>query len=249
MKILVIDDEQLAIDNLVSLLQSHAPESEIIASDDAGKAIDLFFSETPDVTYLDINMPRMSGIDLAKIFTGKSIIVFVTAYSEFAIEAFDLSAIDYLLKPIDEKRFAESFHRVKERIQKPTSETAQLKDVFDLVSKQLNSPTGDVIPVKEVGKIRIIEINNIDYLLGSGNYVEIYLQNGQMILHRETMQNMESRLNRQAFIRIHRSSIVRISAISELIASSRGDYTAKLKCGTKLPVSRQLKNQVLSFFS
>ena len=252
MKILVIDDEQLAIDNLVSLIRSHDPASEIseiITSDNASNAVDLFFAEKPDVTYLDINMPRISGIDLAKIFTGKSIIVFVTAYSEFAIEAFELSAIDYLLKPIDEKRFAESYERVRQRLITPVTEQTEIQEVFSLVSKQLSNPVSDVIPVKEVGKIRIIEIKDIDYLLGSGNYVEIYLKNGQMVLHRETMLNMENRLSQQDFIRIHRSSIVRVSAISELIASSRGDYTARLKCGAKLPVSRQLKNQVLNFFS
>ena len=206
-------------------------------------------AEKPDVTYLDINMPRISGIDLAKIFTGKSVIVFVTAYSEFAIEAFELSAIDYLLKPIDEKRFAESYDRVCHRLLSAEPDNEQVKEVFSLVSRQLNNPVSEVIPVKEVGKIRIIEIRDIDYLLGSGNYVEIYLKSGQMVLHRETMLNMENRLSRQDFIRIHRSSIVRISAISELLASTRGDYTAKLKCGRTLPVSRQLKNQVLNFFS
>lgn len=91
MKILVVDDEQLAIDNLVSLIREHHPSSSIITSSTASKAVDIFFAEQPDVTYLDINMPGITGIELGKIFTGKSVIVFVTAYSEFAVEAFDLS--------------------------------------------------------------------------------------------------------------------------------------------------------------
>lgn len=248
MKFLIVDDEQLALDNLVALLKEQNPDCEVVTSDNAEQAVDLFFAEQPDVTYLDINMPRMSGIDLAKIFTGKAVIVFVTAYSEFAVEAFELSAIDYLLKPIDEARFAESYGRVLRNITSLKQPEVDVHQVFNLVSEQLNQPKCDVIPVKEVGKIRIIEIDQIAYLLGSGNYVEIYLKNGQMVLHRETMLNMENRLNHLDFIRIHRSSIVRVNAISELLASSRGDYTVKLKCGKHLPVSRQLKSQVLNFF-
>lgn len=173
MKVLIVDNEQLAIDNLTSLVQQHYPDCEIIASDTPLEAVDMFFDE----------------------------------------------------------------HQL-----------SSIKHALNNLNQHISKAAHKIVPIKEVGKIRIISIEDIEYLSGSGNYVEIFLKNGQMVLHRERMSTMEEKLNEEEFIRIHRSSIVRFSAISELMTSKRGDYTVKLKNGTELPVSRQFKAEILSYF-
>lgn len=249
MKILVVDDEQLAVDNLVSLLKEHHSASQVECTTEPANAVDLFYQFKPDIVYLDINMPGISGIELGKIFSGKAAIVFVTAYSEFAVQAFELSAIDYLLKPVDEQRFKESFLKVSSYALSQRSENIEeLKGLLDLLANTQERNKDDIIAVKEVGKIRIIEVDDIVYLTGSGNYVEIYLNNGTMVLHRESMSSMERRLSKHHFLRIHRSSLVRLSFIKELLPNERGDYVVKLKNDHELPVSRANKATVLSVF-
>lgn len=250
MKVLIVDNEQLAIDNLASLVQEHYPGCEIITSDTPSKAVDVFFNEHPNVTFLCIEMPGINGVELAKIFSGKSVIVFVTEHTGFAIEAFNLGATDYLLKPLEYNRFAASVVRINNSLSNgaPGQELSSIKHALDNINQHISKAAHKIVPIKEVGKIRVISIEDIEYLSGCGNYVEIFLKNGQMVLHREKMSTMEDKLNEQEFIRIHRSSIVRFSAISELTTSKRGDYTVKLKNGTEFPVSRQFKAEILSYF-
>ncbi|GBL05908.1 LytTR family DNA-binding domain-containing protein [Glaciecola sp. KUL10] len=250
MKILIVDNEQLAMKNLLSLVQEYYPNCEVITSDSPSKAVDMFFSEHPDVIFLDIVMPEINGIELAKIFSGKSVIVFVTEHAGFAVDAFNLGATDYMLKPLKKSRFSDSVTKINNRLGHGQSgkELSSIKRALYSINQHINKATNAIIPIKEVGKIRIISIEDIEYLSGSGNYVEIFLKNGQMVLHRESMSKMEEKLNEQDFIRIHRSSIVRFSAISELMTSKRGDYTVRLKNGAELSVSRLCKAEVLSYF-
>lgn len=249
MKILVVDDEQLAVDNLISLISEHQPNADVKSTTEPSEAVDLYYQFKPDIIYLDINMPGISGIELGKIFNGKAAVVFVTAYSEFAVQAFALSAVDYLLKPLDEQRFLESFERVTGHVvSKQNGNMDELKSLLEIMANTPKNKAGDVIAVKEVGKIRVVEIDEIQYLIGSGNYVEIYLKNGSMILHRDSMSSMENRLRHQHFLRIHRSSLVRLNFIKELHPNERGDYIVKLKNDVELPVSRANKTAVLAQF-
>lgn len=248
MKMLVVDDEQLAVDNLTAVIAKFEPEATVISATDSTAAVDLFFSEKPDLVFLDINMPGITGIELAKIFTNKAGLIFVTAYSEHAIEAFEVSAIDYLLKPVNEKRLEQALAKAKRNLQQGGNfGINDVKDALSIIAKQTNTNRA-VIAVKEVGKIKLIDVNDISYLVGSGNYVEIYLNNGQMILHRESLSVMEEKLSHEDFVRIHRSSLIRQSVIKELLCNKRGDYTVVLHNDTQLPVARNNKAELLSIF-
>lgn len=248
LKILVADDELLAQQNLAILLESRPEVQQVKYAKDGRQTLALFAQFAPDIVFLDIEMPGKTGIEVANQIGDKTTLVFVTAYDQYAISAFELNAIDYLLKPYDDKRFEQAFERAKSHCQQQHKiDYTELGELFDNMLQEREQRFKSRLVVKDLGRIRLVPIEEVNYFLGSGNYVEIHLQNGTNLLHRETMSSVENQLNPKDFVRIHRSSIVRISDIKELIPNERGDYKVKLKNNLELPVSRANKFKLLQF--
>ena len=249
MKVLVVDDEQLSQKNLQVLLEGYPEVTDIAFASNGNQALQVFEQFQPELVFLDIEMPGKSGLEVAKALGEQAAVVFVTAYDQYAISAFELNAIDYLLKPFDDARFERAFSRAKEQCQKREQRINfnELGELFDAMQEEREQRYKSRIVIKDLKRIRLVNVCEVNYILGAGNYVEIHLENGQHFLHREAMNGIENQLNPRDFIRVHRSSIVRISFISELLPNERGDYKIRLKNGLELTVSRANKHKLLSF--
>ncbi|GAB5379448.1 MAG: LytTR family DNA-binding domain-containing protein [Aliiglaciecola sp.] len=248
MKALVVDDEKLARQNLTILLSKREDVHHVFEAKDGLEAIELAKRYQPDLIYLDIEMPIKNGIEVAEELMGLSAIIFVTAYDNYAIQAFQLNAIDYLLKPYDDERFTKATDKAIRHIGRPNhSDIGALTELLKTMKDERLSRYKSRLVVKDPGKIRLLPVNDVEYVMGSGNYVEIHMQDGTHFLHRETMFSIENQLDPMVFIRVHRSSIVNVSFISELLHNERGDYRVKMKSGKEIPVSRANKNRLLQF--
>lgn len=248
---LIIDDESLARDVIRHMLQKHADIQIINEYSNGAQALPAIREEQPDLIFIDIEMPRMNGIELAKCL-GESpspIVVFVTAYSKFAVEAFEQNAIDYLLKPFDQERFDQMTRRVRSQIgqQNEADLARQLKAVLSQTSPlappnespRVNKDTNplDRIVVKDGGRVLFIDPTQVRYFEASGNYVALHLPGKTHLLH-ETLNKMEQRLAASRFLRIHRSTIVNLDFLKELQPHFNGEYIVILKDETRLKMSR-----------
>ncbi len=249
LKVLVADDERIAR-NIISLLLKKMPDvGEVIEAEDGNQALEAVTTHNPDIIFLDIQMPGQTGIQLAEKLTPDNVVIFITAYDEYAVNAFELSAVDYLLKPFEDKRFFEAMERAKRQLS--SQDESQSKDLETLVKYALSerqSAYKSRLVVKEPGRIRLLDIKQINYIAGAGNYAEVHLFDGTMVLHRETLTTLEQQLDSAVFARIHRSTIVRRNSIVELRPNDKGDYSVLLKNGAELTLSRRNKHKLADFF-
>ncbi len=248
---LVVDDERLGRDVVVHMLQEHE-DIELIGVCSTGKeALTIVGEQSPDLIFLDIKMPGMSGLELANCLKddARPAIVFITAYNEFAVEAFDRNAMDYLLKPFDQERFDQMVDRVRCRFkQEEDALFARRLKGFLSSSPNLNSDANrpiDRIVVKESGRVFFVNPNDVDFFEASGNYVALNVS-GKVHLVYDTLSRMEERLDSTKFLRIHRSTIVNLDRIKELQPHFNGEYVVILDSGTRLKLSRSYKVEARS---
>ena len=240
LKVLIADDEALARATLKSLLLDAAEIGEIYEADNGKRVIELYEHYKPDIVFLDIEMPGLSGIEVAKLLPPHCAIIFVTAFNEHAVTAFELNAIDYLLKPFDDERFHYSLEKAIKRVKENHVEDyAKVSDLIQQLLGEKHSQFKDRLVVRDPGRIRLIDVEQIAYIIGAGNYAEIHLHDGKEILHRETLSTLDTQLDPAVFVRIHRSSIVRRRSIVELRPNEKGDYSVILKSGDILTLSRR----------
>jgi two-component system LytT family response regulator len=191
---------------------------------------------------MDIQMPGTTGIQLARMLDPSIVIIFVTAYDEFALEAFELNASDYLLKPFEDKRFFTAWERAQKKVlEKIQTDYVKLAELINLLKYGTQKNYESRLLIKEPGRIRLIDVEQINFITGAGNYVELHLFDDKVILYRETLTVLEGQLDPVLFIRIHRSSIIRLSSLQELQSNANGDYTVVLKSGDALTLSRSNK--------
>jgi two-component system LytT family response regulator len=246
-KVLVADDEPLARDILQNFLVAH-PEVDLIAlCSDGQSALKIIHQQCPDIAFLDIRMPGPNGIEIAKSLQQPCcpVIVFVTAFDQFAIQAFEVQAIDYLLKPFDEQRFTQALKRAIEQVQlrqqSSIGEILQKYQALHLPASPANySP---IILVKDGGKTQLVKANELMYVEAEGNYVALYTAAHKYLLH-ETLTALEARLDPSLFCRIHRSILLNISLIKHIHSHFNGDYTIILQTGKTLRLSRNYKQQL-----
>ena len=218
LRVLIVDDEPLARQHIIDRL-AHEEDVEVVGTADNGDdAIGEIRRLDPDLVFLDVQMPGRSGMDVAEQLGDEMPrTIFVTAFDQYALKAFDVAAVDYLLKPFDDERFHEAFRRARKAIGK---------------SSWLQR-----IPVELRGQMRVVPVELIDYITASGPYAELHVD-GRTFAVRERMQQLEERLDPEVFMRIHRSVIVRLDRIDVMLRSAGGDYAVRLKDGTELSVSR-----------
>ena len=245
---IIVDDEPTARRG-VRLLLERDGGVEIVGEASGGvEAADLIRREKPDLAFLDVQMPGGDGFAaLAQVDAPVApVVVFVTAYDEHALRAFEVNAVDYLLKPYDDARFAAALQRGKDEVRRRGADTvnsrltqllAYLQQGGDRAVPAKEDNSGDRILIKSSGEIFFLKAEEIDWIEAEGDYMKFHVA-GRSHLMRETMARLEARLDPKRFIRIHRSTIVNIDRLRKLSPSFAGEYAVVLQDGTKLKLSR-----------
>ncbi|MFB6278501.1 MAG: LytR/AlgR family response regulator transcription factor [Salinibacter sp.] len=244
---LVVDDEPLARERLHELLHETPGVTVVGDAEDGPEAVDAIRDESPDLVFLDVQMPGMSGIDVIEE-VGQAempVTVFVTAYDQYAIKAFDLAAVDYLLKPFDDERFEEALRRAREHIE--SQEDAIPDRLLRLLRERDPSLLDDAesdeesylerIAVQGRGKARIVPVDDVTHITADGSYAELHTDDDTYVI-RERMKTLAARLDPDDFVRVHRSAIVRLDEIELVLRGGGGDYAVRLKEGARVSVSR-----------
>jgi two-component system LytT family response regulator len=242
---LIVDDEELARERLRAFLGGE-PDLEIIGEcADGAEAVEAIERDEPDLLFLDVEMPELDGfgvLDTAKP-AQMPVVIFTTAFSEHALKAFEVHALDYLLKPFDRDRLKLALDRARERLRQSRSGAFNEKLAALLAEMRPPPQAADRLVVRTSGKVLLIRSADIDWFEAADNYVSIHLGNDTHML-RETMNSLEARLNPRQFIRISRSTIVNLERIKELQPMFHGDYAVILRNGARLSLSRSHREKL-----
>lgn len=243
LRALVVDDEPLGRERLRTLLADD-PEVEIVGEcADGGSAVEAVRDLVPDLVFLDVQMPLLDGFDVVKEVGAEAMppVIFVTAYDEYAIKAFEVHALDYLLKPFDRQRFERALERAKQHLAlqgKGGALAGQLRALLAEVRSGRDKADGvDRLVIRSRGRITIVPTRELDWIEAAGNYARLHAGE-ETHLMRETMTGLADQLPATEFARVSRSAIVRIDRIRELKRRSHGEYTIVLRDGTRVKSSR-----------
>jgi len=250
---LIVDDEDLARDKLKRLLAAHDDVHVVGEAKDGNEAVDLIREEQPDLVFLDIDMPHRTGFEVLDAIGTQTapLVVFVTAYDEHAVQAFEVHAVDYLLKPFEEHRLRAAIRRAQERREGATASIEPLLGVLtemrarqqQLEGRLLGNGYPKRIPVREGQETLFVDLDEIDWIEAADNYVQLHAGRRTYMM-RETLAAMEARLDTRLFTRIHRGAIVNDGKVRSLRPQANGDLEAVLRDGTALPVSRSYRERV-----
>jgi two-component system LytT family response regulator len=259
-RVLVVDDEPLARQRVEDLL-THEEGVELVGTAaDGTAAVEAIRSLRPDLVFLDIQMPGMTGLDVVRNIGADAMppVVFVTAYDQYALQGFELAALDYLVKPFDDERFEQAFARARRLVE--LHDFGRLREQLMALLRSQEGETGtpstsgpgsgagarqflERIAVETKGKVRVVPVETVDYIVASGPYAELHVGDRRYVI-RESMQTLEERLDPVRFMRVHRSVIVRIALIDTFHRGAGGDYEVQLKGGTRLRVSRTRREEL-----
>jgi two-component system LytT family response regulator len=241
---LIIDDEALARQRVRKLLETRS-DVEIMQECRNGKeAIQAITEHQPDLIFLDIQMKDMTGFDVLQSLPENSwpLTIFVTAYDKYAIQAFDIFAFDYLLKPFKNERFYLSLDKAIQQLQQEEEQEQRVDQLRELVNYlQKQQEKSEPMALKQGSKISLVQLEDIRYIEASGYYIEVYTSESKRLLLRESMTNMLEQLGKPNFIRIHRSTIINTDFLSEIQHTGAGDVVTKMKDGKTFRVSKSYK--------
>ncbi len=241
----VVDDEVLARQIIREMLADD-PEVEIVVECVNGhEAIDAIQTHHPDLLFLDIQMPEVAGFEVLEALREERmpIVIFVTAYDQYAVRAFDFHALDYLLKPFDRERFNTALSRAKEQLRRERNGELDKRILALLEAIRAEKKYVDRLVIKNGGRVSFLDADEVHWIEAEGNYVRLHVNNKSHLL-RETISNLESQLDPRKFLRVHRSTIVRLDSIRELQPWFHGEYHIILHNGTKLTLSRNYREQL-----
>ena len=233
--IIIIDDEKLARDLVKTYLSNYSEVNVIAEAENAFEGLELIQKYQPDLVLLDIQMPKLSGFEMLEILDKYPEIIFTTAFEEYAIKAFEVNAIDYLLKPFSKDRFDQAMKKVLPL--KVTS--SERNEKIDRLMQDYNQSTPDLnrLVFKEGNQIHVVAVNDLLYLEAQDDYVNCVTRN-QYFLKNKTMKYFESHLDQKKFVRIHRSYIVNLDEMKSLDRTENDSYVLQIHTGKQLPVSR-----------
>ncbi len=248
LRAVIVDDEPAARRGVRLLLDREGGVDVVGEAATGLEAVELIRREKPDLAFLDVQMPGADGFEALAELDAATVpaVIFVTAYDEHALRAFEVSAVDYLLKPFDDARFFAALRRAREEIRRRQADQVndRLTQLLDYLrhtrgpaSAAPEDKSGDRILVKSSGEIFFLKADEIDWIEAEGDYMKFHVA-GRSHLMRETMARLEARLDPKRFIRIHRSTIVNIDRLRKLSPSFAGEYAVILQDGTKLKLSR-----------
>ena len=263
LKAIIVDDEELARKGLAMRLESFNDIEIVKEAKNAKEAMEAISIFEPDICFLDIQMPGMTGIEmLSKVQADvMPMIVFVTAYDAFAVDAFKVHAIDYLLKPVESDRLAEAITKTKQRKERESAiyEKQKLLNLIVSLTGKSRSAIGELIKgdealtaradrlaIKDGSTTSFVPIRDIDWIDAAGDYMCVHV-NGETHIMRTTMSDLESRLDSALFQRVHRSTIVNVERIEKVSSHTNGEFYLTLNCGSTLKMSRSYKGKVKLF--
>ncbi len=240
---MIVDDEPLAR-KAMSLVLAEFPDIEVIGEcADGFEAVKMINQEKPEVVFLDIQMPKLDGFDVLELLDDPPFIVFVTAYNEYALKAFESHALDYILKPVQKERLGKTLERVEKRLK----ESQGGQPVGRLLDhhQEHNTPLERIL-VRDRNRIHILPVVDISFIEAQDDYVALYTKE-RSHLKKETLSRLEKRLDSRKFVRIHRSYLINIDYLSKIEPYAKDSKIAVLKDGKTLPVSRSGYQRLLSF--
>lgn len=240
---LVVDDEEPGRINLRYALAAHTRWQIVAECAGAAQARAALAATPIEVIFLDIRMPRESGLDLARELAQQAeppLVVFVTAYNAHAVDAFDLHALDYLLKPLDDARLAQAVERAERMLalQQRGPYAAAMRAWLEDGSKPAPSPYWKQLSVRSIGRIETVKLEDVSWIGAAGNYVELHAD-GRAILHRIPMSRLAEHLDPARFLRVHRGAFLRTDLVASLTVTGDGSYEATLRNGERVPVSER----------
>lgn len=234
MRAIIVDDERLARTSLKSLLKKYDDIEIIGEASNADEAISLIQEKDPEVVFLDIQMPEQTGFDLLERLTVTPHIVFVTAYDEFAIKAFEINALDYLLKPVAPKRLEETVKKLRDSLEsKATSE-----EVSSMNKEEKKLSENDQVFVKDGDRCWFVKLIDISLFESDGNYVKVYFDNNRPLIHR-SLNALDEKLDNKLFFRASRKHIINLKWIDDIEPWFNGGLMVCLKNGEKIEISRR----------
>lgn len=242
---LIVDDEPWARTRLASLLRDEADFTIVQSAASAAEAIDAIRALAPDVVFLDVQMPEQNGfavIDAIGV-DAMPLVVFATAYEQHAVRAFDAQALDYLLKPFDEERFARTLDRVRHELSDLQNARASLQQLMH--ARQSGRRYLQRVAVNSAGRVLFVKAAEIDWMESEGNYVMLHVGPKRHLV-RESLSAMADKLDPQQFVRLHRCAIVNVERIRELSPWSRGEQAIVLQDGTQLTIGRTFRPQLMA---
>jgi two-component system LytT family response regulator len=254
LRVIIADDELLARQRIEDLLARESGIEIVAMPTDGQEAVDAIRQHEPDLVFLDVQMPGKTGVEVVREIGASEMpaTIFVTAYDRHALEAFELAALDYLVKPFDDERFEQALARARRLIglEQVNELRSKLLAVLQTDDRQDSEAPGardsrylERISVESRGKISFVAVGDIDYITASGPYVELHAA-GKTHLVRGSIQTLEEKLDPSEFLRIHRSIIVRFPLVTALHKGGGGDYEVELKGGQRLKVSRGRREAV-----
>ena len=244
-KALVVDDEPMARERVMSLLQ-HEEDVEVVGEcSDGLQAVAAIQNHAPDLVFLDVQMPGCTGFGVIEAIGAERMptVVFVTAYDEYALRAFEVHALDYLLKPFGRDRFQQTLQHARSSLERRRAGDLGRRLLALVNDIKPEAPRLERLVVKSGGRVFFLRTDEIDWIEAAGNYVRLHLGE-ESHLFRETMNRMEGRLDSRRFVRIHRSRIVNTERIKELQPWFNGEYVVILRNGTRLTLSRGYRDKL-----
>jgi two-component system LytT family response regulator len=264
LRVLIVDDEMLGRQRVEDLVASEPNVTVVGTAANGDAAIEAIRTLSPDIVMLDVQMPGKTGLDVVRIIGADNmpVTIFVTAFDQHALKAFELAAVDYLVKPFDDERFEQAFRRARRLVELQEVGSLSERLLAVLMGGNTASPASQIaganaadpdaavrqpepekpaylerIAVEMRGQVRVVPVKQIEFITASGPYAELHVGDKRYVL-RERMQTLEERLDPAKFFRIHRSAIVRLDLIESLLRNPGGDYGVQLKSGARLKVSR-----------
>jgi len=246
---LIVDDEPLARERVRRFLRDEPDVAIIGECGNGAEAIKTIKSEKPDLVFLDIQMPEKNGFEVIKSLDPKTVptVVFVTAYDQYALQAFDVHALDYLLKPFNRERLHRAVVHARELIENKNRGKMDERLASLIADLKTGKKYLERLVVKSVGRVFFLRTDEIDWIEAAGNYLKLHIGRESHLI-RETMNSIEAKLDPDKFLRIHRSTIVNIDRIKELHPMFSGDYSVILRNGAELTLSRNFRERFLELF-
>jgi len=238
---LIVDDEPLVRERVRTLLAEHADVQVVGEASDGPSALEAYGEKAPQLVFLDIQMPGLSGLEVAEIWRKDGalpIIIFVTAFDQFALDAFRVHALDYLTKPIDPERFSESLNRARELLNRPNRGDLDRRIQAMLEMHERRQSVRPHLVVRDHERYLLVPTSEIHCLEATGNYVQLYCERANHLL-RSTLAAVEAKLDPQRFLRVHRSWIVNLGQVQEAQPWTKGGWVLLTRRGLKVPVGQQ----------
>jgi two-component system LytT family response regulator len=250
LRVLIVDDEDVARDGCRTVLAKDPEISTILEAHNGREAVEAILDLRPDLVFLDIQMPEMDGFGVVEEVGAELMpeVLFVTAHDQYAVRAFEINAIDYLLKPVSAKRWTQALTRAKTRLSKQSlaQTQQQLSALLDIIVRDRKYATRLAVPAR--GKTVLLDVKEIDWIEGAQNYVRLHV-GATVFMLKVPMSALSSSLDPNTFLRIHRSIIVNVKRVKDLQAADHGEYVLTLSTGTRLRSGRTYRESVKALLS